>query len=378
MPRQDDRLFVKNPFKHYRKTYNLTEVRIGLVILIGLAAILGWVVHKGQNPDPSLLALDVMVEGGKKAAAGPVDRGPLPKDLVLEGWKEGRVRSFDPDNLYEKINGRAGYYQSFGVEAMHFLTLEKEGAPTTLVDLELFDLGKPVNALGAYNGERDKDATPTVGERGLSHYSRNAMYLTRGKFYLRAIGSEESEAVLAQLKKVEARFDADLEGQPLPWSYALFLGRLELPPDAIAYFAENAFGFSDFASEVNVGRLEDETELFVKVAKDEADAAALAKKFDEGFAGYGEVKAGGFVEDRYIQTISKSGHIGRWVYGVRGAPDVAQAKAGLARLNKALDGLEVPQGAAPPAGEPDSEYTTPPSESDLGEPTYDSVETGEE
>ena len=105
--------------------------------------------------------------------------------------------------------------------------------------------------------------------------------------------------------------------------------------------------------------------------------AATVESSDPGTV-VGEVKAGGFVEDRYIQTISKSGHIGRWVYGVRGAPDVAQAKAGLARLNKALDGLEVPQGAAPPAGEPDSEYTTPPSESDLGEPTYDSVETGEE
>lgn len=378
MPRKDDRLFVKNAFRHYRKNYDLTEVRPGMAILFGLAVILGWVIWKGNHPDPSLIALDVIASGGESQPAGPVDRGPVPENLTLEGWKESPLRSFDPDTLYEKINGREGYYKSFGFERLHFVTLEQEGSPSTIVDLELFDLGKPVNALGAYNGERDAKASPEVGERGLTHYARNALYLTRGRFYLRAVGSDESEPVLEALRKVRARFEADLDGEPLPWSYALFMGKLELPPDAIAYFAENAFGFSDFATEVNVGRLPDETELFVKVAKDADEAARIATSFNEGFASYGTVKADGFVEDQYIQTLSKTDSTGAWVYGVRGAPKLEAAKAGLARLATALDGLPVPEREARRAAPSDEANAPAPSAEPESEFDYDSVEAGEE
>lgn len=374
MPRDQDRVFAKNPFRHYRKTYDLTEARVGAVVLLGLAAILAWVIYAGQHPDPRLLALDVVDPGENGKAAGPVDRGPLPEDLVLEGWLERPVRVFGPKSLYEKINGREGYYKSFGFERLYFVTLERSGEPTTLVDLELFDLGTPANALGAYNGERDEATSPEVGARGLAHFARNALYLTRGRFYLRAVGSSESEAVIAALEKVRARFEQDLAGEPLPWSYALFLGKLELPPDAIAYYAKNAFGFSDFATEVHAGRLADETELFVKATASPEAAAEIARAFDEGFASYGEVKAEGFVEDRYIQTVSKASAQDAWVYGVRGAPDLAAAKASMARLGRALAGFPAPavertapgEGGANPSAEPGG-----------GEAAYDSVEAGE-
>lgn len=377
MPRKDDRVFVKNGFRHYRKTYDLTEVRIGAVLLLGLAVVVAWVMYKGQHPDPSLAALDVVAAGVTEVK---VDRAPLPTELTIEGWKEGPVRVFEFKNLYEKINGREGYYKSFGFERLHFVTLEKEDDPTTIVDLELFNQSKAVNALGAYNGERDKEATPEVGEQGLTHYSRNALYLTRGQYYLRAVGSDESEPVLKQLAHVRTRFEAELDGEALPWSYALFLGKLELSPDAIAYFTENAFGFADFAADVNVGRLKDETELFVKVATDEGAATKLAEQFNQGFLGYGQAKAGGFVEDRYIQTISKAASQGPWAYGVKGAPDIAAAAAGLKRLAEALSGFPVPQvdAARDRAPEDALQNTKPESQADPGEPSYDSLEGGEQ
>lgn len=375
MPRKDDRVFVKNGFRHYRKTYNLTEVHIGMVLLLGLALVVAWVIVKGQHPDPSLTALDVVAVGVKEVK---VERGPLPKDLAMEGWKEGPVRVFEFENLYEKINGREGYYKSFGFKQLHFMTLELEGAPNTIVDIELFNLDKAVNALGAYNGERDKEAAPKVGDQGLTHYSRNALYMTRGQYYLRAVGSDESEPVLQELRHILARFEADLDGEALPWSYALFLGKLNLAPDAIAYFTENAFGFSDFATDVNVGRLADETELFVKISADNAAASKLAEQFNQGFLGYGEAQAGGFISDRYIQTLSKTASQGPWVYGVRGAPDVAAASAGMQRLARALEGFPVPQVEPAPAKPPEDDYAdpTPDSEIDPGEPSYDSVEPG--
>lgn len=350
MARNDDRVFVKNPFRHYRKTYNLNEAYAGIPILVGLALIAGWVGYKGQHPDPGLTALDVMITG---TPALVVDRGPLPGDLTLQGWSAGDVRIFDPSDVYKKINGRAGFYKSFGFERLIFVSLQTKTGERRFVDIELFDLGKSVNALGAYNGERDKDATPTVGAQGLSHISRNALYLTRGQYYLRAVGSDESAPVLAQLDHLRSRFEADLEGEALPWAYSLFLGRLKLNPDKIAYFAENAFGFSEFASDVNVGRIDEETELFVKFTASDAEAQAIAEQFNSGFASYGAVVAEGFVEDQYIQTLSKATQLERWVYGVRAARDVATAKAGLERMRAALTDFALPQAVAAPLPKPE-------------------------
>lgn len=353
-PNKSDRLF--NPYgrRHYRKNYDLRELPIGFAILICLAGVAGWVGYKGAHPDPSLLALDV-VPAGEKVGAQPNDeaagRGAFPTDLALEGWQESGVRTFEADNLYVKINGRAGYYKSFGVQRLHFMSVQRGDDPSVVVDLELYDHGTSANALGAYNGERGEDSQPEVTDRGLSHYSRNAMYLTRGRYYLRAVGSSESEAVIAQLENVKARFEAEVEGEALPWSYALFIGKMGFESGALAYFPENAFNFS-FANQVNVARLADETELFVVLAADEQKAQATAERYLDGFREYGADVEPGWIEDRYIQTIAHATEQGRWVIGVRGAPNLAAARAALARLKSGLDGFDVPEGArAAPDGE---------------------------
>ena len=230
------------------------------------------------------------------------------------------------------------------MKQLHFLSLEKDDDPAMVVDLELYDHGTVDNALGAYNGERGGDTQPEVSDSGLTHYDRNALYMTLGRYYLRAVGSDESAPILAQLKRVRSRFAAELKGEPLPWSYALFIGKMGFKPGALSYFPENAFNFS-FAKNVNVARLEDDTELFV-IASDASSSVALARTYVDGFRGYGEDVEPGWVQDQYIQTIATAQAQGAWVVGVRGAPNIAAAKAGLARLQKGLDGFAVPNTAA--------------------------------
>ncbi|MEM7674914.1 MAG: DUF6599 family protein [Myxococcota bacterium] len=378
-PSKADRLFNPNGRRHFRKNYDLRELPVGLLILVGLTAVGGWVIYKGAHPDPGLLALDVVPTGEKDGqqggdAAPTEDRGPLPADLSVDGWAEGTARSYDPDNLYVKINGRAGYYRSFGVQKLFCLTLQKADDPTTVVDLEMYDHGNVENALGAYNGERGTDQEPEVLSRGLTHYARNALYLTLGRYYLRAVGSDETPLILAQLKKIRSRFEEALEGAPLPWSYGLFIGKMGFKAGALTYFANNAFNFG-FANGVNVVRLDDETELFAELAADAATARAQAQRYLEGFRGYGSEVEPGWVQDQYIQTIATAEAQERWVIGVRGAPDLPAAKAGLARLTEGLQGFDVPEGAA--AASPPAPKVTEPNPAEAGD-SYEEKEGGED
>lgn len=368
---REDRVLVRDGRRHHRPRYSVTEFRIGMGALAVLAGILVWVAWRGAHPDPSLFfggqdltdaggaAPGIDVEGraapagsgpgvARPESAAPADRGPLPAGLAAEGWTEGRVSSFGTDNLYEKINGREGYYKSYGFERLWFVALERTDDPAVVVDVEAYDLGTANNALGAYAGERPQGGDPRVDSQGLMHFDRNALCVTRGRYYVRAIGSEESEAIQAQLSHLAAVLGEGLPGEPLPWNFALFVGQLGLPPGSVSYTPENAFSFG-FAREVHSALLPDESEIFV-VAGDSPEAAAeLADRFTAGFLEYGSDagRSAGvqWIEDRYIRTVAGAKSAGAFTVGVRGAPDAAAAEAALARLETAV--LDLPEGTAP-------------------------------
>jgi hypothetical protein len=352
--KKNDRIFVRDGRRHYRKRYSVNESRIGIAILIVLASVLAWIAWKGAHPDPSLFMLETNLSqaGGAEAA----DRGPVPGQLAVSGWSEGEVSQFDYDNLYVKIDGREGYYKSFGFERLYFLSIVSNEDAQTAVDIELYDLGSPANAVGAYSGERSPGAKPTASESGLAHIDRNALYLTQGRYYLRAIGSEESPEIRAELEHLKNRFQTDLPGEPLPWGYALFVAHMGMEPGALSFAPENAYSFG-FARDVYSAARDDDSELFVTPAGTETGARELAARFVDGFLQYGEME-GDFVKDRYLGTYSTATPAGPWVVGVYRATDVEESLETLRVLADAVSTLPVPETTADarPADNVEEEY----------------------
>lgn len=367
----EDRLFNPNGRKHFRRTYSLIEVRYSLLALGVLAAIGAWVAWRGANPDPEILALEsnLLAEGtadaperarrmgtgsgdgagagqGAAVAAGGAgdtgDRGPVPAGLAAPGWRERGVTAFSRANLYEKINGRASYYEAFGVEALHFITLLHGEDEAVTVDIEMYDMGKLANALGAYAGERQPGATPELADGTIGHTARNATFLVRGRFYVRAIGADESETVQAQLAHLRTALAAGIDSEPLPWAYSLFVAA-GADPAKVAFLPENAFSFGFARNVYTAGLTDDGAELFVVASKDEAAAKALATQFAEGFLSYGKDagRAGGipWIEDMYLATLAGATTRGALVLGIRGAPDRAFAEKSLAGLLTAAETL---------------------------------------
>lgn len=350
--RDEDRLFVRDGWRHYRRRYSLAEVRWGLGVLGTLALITAWVAWRGAHPDPALFDDGTAL---LQAALPPATRGPLPADLAGPGWREEKLAEFDDDNLYVKINGRADYFRGFGFKRLYSVLLVSEQDPAVTIDIEAYDQGSAANALGAYGGERGPDITPQVSETGLHHLDRNALYMARGPYYLRLIGSDESEAVRGKLQALAATLAAAVPGEPLPWSYGLFVGKLGLDPGRITYFAENAFSFG-FARDVWVARPRadaQDLEVFVVAAADAAAARALADRFRGGFLELGEAagKAGtaALVKDRFVGTLSTATARDRWVLGVRGAAGKEVVAQELARVGDALAGIDPGAPAAPAA-----------------------------
>lgn len=351
---KEKRVLNPRPFRHYRKTYSVTEFRIGMAILALLVGIAFWVAWRGRHPDPRLYgdpAAGLAAGGAATAPAKSVDRGALPPALAPAGWTEGAVSRFDASNLYVKIDGRADFFLSRGFVSLTFVSLSDPKSPATLVDVELYDMGSPENARSAYTGEKPADVTSTDADGSSWYVARNALFLARGKEYARLIGSDENAALKAALEEVRKALVKGVAAGERPWSHALFGDAFGIPPDRITFAEENAFSFG-FANGVHSGTLADgDTELFVMPAADAAAAKGLAAQFEKGFLGYGEaVKRGGstWVKDRYLGSFSRTTSSGTFVVGVRGAPKVEEAEQALSKLVKAVATL--PPGVGKTAG----------------------------
>lgn len=393
-----DRIFNPSGRRHHRPRYSRREWRLGLLVLAALSLLVAWVFHRGAHPDPALFALPdsllaaaseqaaaaaarlaavaaadrvaetagAAVSGAGAGAAGLVAGAtdaaaggawaPFPADVAAGGWAvAGEVETYAADNVYVKIDGRDEFYKSFGLRSLACLSLAGPGGAGT-IELELFQLGSPADAAGALlaeAGERAADVTEAAG--ALRRLTANAGYLARGDRYLRVLGEDDAPATRREVARLLESVGRSLPAGELPWAFALFGLRLGVPPGRVAYQGEDAFSFA-FAREVySAPYAEGGGEWFVT----RGDAfpggpPALAGRFADGFASYGEREAplalpGGatasLVRDRYQNLLTAVAAAPPFVAGVRMARDRGEAGSQLARLLSQLDGLELPAAA---------------------------------
>jgi len=333
---REKRILNPRPRRHHRPTYSLTEFRLGLGLLAVLAGMASWVAWRGARPDPNLFAdPHALLDPGVSAAP----RGSLPPGLATAGWGESGLARFDAQNLYVKIDGRAEFFLARGFKDLAFVTLRDATAPGTAVDVEFYDLGSSANASGALAGEKAPEIPAQSHDGSTWYVARNALFFARGSYYIRAIGSDESPAVLAQLEHLRSVLQAALPAGTQSWAETLFGERLGIAPGRLAFQPENAFSFG-FAKDVYVATLDDgDTELFVTTAADPAAARALAARFEKGFLEYGETAPRGnltWVKDRYLGSFARAASVGDKVVGVRGAARIEDAEKALARLSEAV------------------------------------------
>ncbi|HUK82947.1 MAG TPA: DUF6599 family protein [Verrucomicrobiae bacterium] len=351
--------------KPLRPFYSLREFRIGIIIIVALGGLLLWVMRRGAHPDPTLFTVpqNLLTDKGKavtlyKRPVEPwVEPGtvgaptssprldPFPDAVASADWRmAGPPQMFDESNLYVKIDGREGFYKSYGFKKLYFLSLASMEQDGLTIDIELFDLGKTENALGALAAEiSSPDAEVRTEKSGLSYATRNGAFLSQGRFYARIIGSDDNDLIRKKVTGLREALLAALPAEPLPWSYALFAGRLHLNPFKIQYDAENAFSFG-FATQVYSATLPNsETELFISRRESDAEAIVLAAKFAEGFAAFGKKLAHPqsviLVQNEYTSAIDAVRTHGTYVIGVREAKSPQEATQWLDRLASELDNI---------------------------------------
>jgi hypothetical protein len=138
----------------------------------------------------SAIAAVVILAGFSTVPGESQERTPGPALAALvpraEGWKQAEaLQSFFPDNLYEYIDGAAESYLSYDFKELLVIQLKKEAGEATLT-VEIYDMGKPVNAFGIFSAERyPENAAVPVGDLG--YLEGETLNFMAGRFYVKLL-----------------------------------------------------------------------------------------------------------------------------------------------------------------------------------------------
>jgi hypothetical protein len=79
----------------------------------------------------------------------------------VDGWTQtGEVRVYNPETLWEYINGGAVAFVEYGLRTCTTADMVADGVSITV---DLYDMGSPLGAVGMFKSESDEDETDIAG-----------------------------------------------------------------------------------------------------------------------------------------------------------------------------------------------------------------------
>jgi hypothetical protein len=300
----------------------------------------------------------------------------LPLDDVPAGWvapKSGakHLETFNAENLFEKIDGRAESFIQYDVVGMAYTYFHPEGDEASEAQVYIFEMASALKAFGKYGSEKpDEVAAVPVGAEGYT--AAGSVFFHQDRYYVQIVTTTDDAKVsafaLEVAKKIAARMKpagtAVADGSPEPAggpkvaTPELLFKILPAGPGRAGekYVAQDVFGYS-FFTDVFLADYSEGTATwqgFVRPYASPAEAKAIVAKY------LGEVKEFG-AQVKELTVEGADGAVqstldgltdvillkGNTIAGANGCTDAAKAEAFARAFAKSLP-AEVPALPASP------------------------------
>jgi hypothetical protein len=249
---------------------------------------------------------------------------------MIDGWTATeKPRSFFPDTLYEYIDGAAESYIGYDFRELAVAEFAQGGSQATLT-LEIYDMGRALNAFGIYSAERFPDnQTVDVGTHG--YIEGEVLNFVAGTVYVKLLCFNGGDATASILKAFARRVAAGAGPKgSIPAPFSVF-PKDGLVPNSEKYIRRNVMGF-DFLSNGYMVAYKDggaEFEGFIIEPDPGPEAAALLKRLLDFFAGDGQavepLPSGHHLRNKYGQNMY-IGIAGNRLCGISRVSDGSGAK----------------------------------------------------
>jgi hypothetical protein len=197
----------------------------------------------------ALIAILLLLPFVVNVHAAPVD---LPVEKVMpapgfsEGWAlEGKIKTFNSDNLYKHINGEAELYLPYGFESLGAALYISKDNPDMALAVDVYKMGSPLDAFGIYSRYRSPD-TPEVkiGNEGFISDSQLMFYQDSYFVRISASGSVNPEPK-ASIDCARA-IAKNLPGGSSRPGELNFLDMPDVVPRTQTYISQSVLGYAFF------------------------------------------------------------------------------------------------------------------------------------
>lgn len=129
----------------------------------------------------------------QKAIATMLPLSDLPPGWVVGKSGERHLETFNAENLFEKIDGRAESFVDYKVKGMAYTYYHPAGDESNEVQVYIFELGDTLKALGKYGTEKPEEAKPLqVGTEGYTSAGSTLFY--SGPYYTQIVSTKDDKA----------------------------------------------------------------------------------------------------------------------------------------------------------------------------------------
>jgi hypothetical protein len=164
------------------------ESAVGICLLAVLLLIGAAILIKQSFYDMSRFGIEpasVKPQPGEKEKTAPAF-------LIPAGFKAlSEIETYNSENLYEKIDGKAPLYIEAGFAKLFTRRLVNKDNESLWLELFVYDMGTAKNAFSVYSLQQRPDAQIMV-DMGFAYKTANALYLTAGSYYVELVGSSKS------------------------------------------------------------------------------------------------------------------------------------------------------------------------------------------
>jgi len=200
----------------------------------------------------------------------------------MDGWSQkGEVALYNPENLYEYINGAADVFLAYNLRQLATATFENKEKHSFTVDIYLHQDAK--NGFGVYSQEKPrKGPFMQIGAQG--YYEKGILNFLKGSYYVKMsgydMGDKDKETLSGYAKKLSAKLKGDT-GFPVALQCFPKENRVT---DSEGYVANNFLGhaFLHSAYTVSYDMNSHSMQLFLMETKDNA----AAKKIVDGYMAF--------------------------------------------------------------------------------------------
>jgi hypothetical protein len=115
----------------------------------------------------------------------------LPAEWSVGKLGERHLETFNADNLYEKIDGRAESFIQYGVKGMAYSFYHPTGDQSGELQLYVFEMGDALKALGKFGSEKPDDFR-AVGIGNEGYTSAGSVSFYTGRYYTQIVSTQDA------------------------------------------------------------------------------------------------------------------------------------------------------------------------------------------